>query len=227
MICSNHFSRCNTVVHVFKGKEGIVFLPNNKTKHVKKLYSNISKDKVLEVSYKINGRCTYVLTSHNINETIYCKTVIANNRFIFLYFHIFLLTRSSLGKCTSCTPTIACFYFVFATKWTTFHLFGDTRVRLEKKIARTCRILWVDCTIFSVLHALRSFARFNRTLCLKVVRLFFESIQILKINLYCWHDFFSKLISIAAFSDWWYEWRLGPSLRWSQIKSYFLTCSLS
>lgn len=36
--------------------------------------------------------------------------------------------------------------------------------------------------------------------------------------MYCWHDFFSKLISIAAFSDWWYEWRLGPSLRWSQIK---------
>lgn len=99
--------------------------------------------------------------------------------------------------------------------------------KTREKIARTCRILWVDCTIFSVLHALRSFARFNRTLCLKVVRLFFESIQILKINLYCWHDFFSKLISIAAYSDWWYEWRLGPSLRWSQIKSYFLTCSLS
>lgn len=67
LICS----RCNTVVHVFKGKEGIVFLPNNKTKHVKKLYSNMSKDKVLEVSCKINGRWTYVLTSHNINETIY------------------------------------------------------------------------------------------------------------------------------------------------------------
>lgn len=122
------------MVHVFKGKEGIVFLPNNKTKHVKKLYSNMSKDKVLEVSCKINGRWTYVLTSHNINETIYWKTITTYNRYIFLYFHIFLLTRSSLGKCTSCTSTIACFYFVFASKWTTFLLFGDTRVRLEKQL---------------------------------------------------------------------------------------------
>lgn len=126
LICSNHFSRWNTVVHILKGKEGIVFLPNNKTKHVKKLYSNMSKDKVLEVSCKINGQCTYVLTSHNINETI-----TTNNG---IYSYIFLLTRSSLGKCTSCTSTIACFYFVFASKWTTFYLFGDTRVRLEKPL---------------------------------------------------------------------------------------------
>lgn len=120
------------------------------------------------------------------------------------------------------------FLFCIRIKMNYIPLIRGHSGKTRETIARTCRILWADCTIFSVLHALRSFARFNRTLCLKAVRLFFESIQILKINLYCWHDFFfSKLISIAAFSDWWYEWRLGPSLRWNQIKSYFLTRSLS
>lgn len=82
------------------------------------------------------------------------------------------------------------FLFCIRNKVNYIPLIRGHSSKTREKIARTCRILWVDCTIFSVLHALRSFARFHRTLCLQAVRLFFESIQILKKNLVLLTRFF-------------------------------------